>query len=105
MAKFSHDDAFPVVSRLICQLSATTNRFVSHAELVEALLHDSLGAKLVDAAAAHPDNDWSPQQWASNMVQWFSQRITSESSDYAGRFERERRFDGYAYRPVHKSTE
>lgn len=98
MAKFSHDDAFPVIARLIRELSAPQDRFVTHAQLIDALIRDSSGAKLVESAAAHPGNDWSPQQWASNMVQWFSQKITSESSEYAREFEREKRADGYAYR-------
>lgn len=103
MAKFSHDDAFPVVARLIRELSAPSGRFVPHAELVDAILRYPLGAKLTQAAVDNPDNDWSKRHWASYMVQWFSARISSESSDYARDFEREARADGYAYRPVRAS--
>ena len=58
MAKFSHEDAFPVIARLIRQLSAPSHRFVPHDELVESLLRDSAGAKLVESASSYPDNEW-----------------------------------------------
>lgn len=100
MGRFSHDDAFPVIARLIRELSGPSGRFISHAELVEALLRDPLGANLVQAASDYQDNEWSANKWASNMVQWFSQRITQESSEYRQEFEREARAEGYAYRLV-----
>ena len=103
MSKFCHDDAFPVIARLIRELSGFSARFVSHAELVDALLHDPSGANLVRAASDYPDSEWSTKKWASNMVQWFSQRITQESSEYIHEFEREARAEGYAYRPARAS--
>lgn len=103
MSRFSHEDAFPLIARLIRERSAREGGFVSHDELVDALMADPSGAKLIEAAAAYPENKWSAFQWASNMVAWFSQRITQESSDYAAEFERESRPDGYAYRPARAS--
>lgn len=100
MGRFSHDDAFPVIARLIHELSGSSGRFVQHAELVDARLHDPAGAAIVRAASDYPENECSPQQWGSNMVQWFSQRITQESSEYSRIFERQAMRDGYAYRPA-----
>jgi len=104
-AGFTHDDAFPVIARLIRQAASDSERFISHQELVEALLSDSIGAKFIDAARAGRDDDRSAAWWASNMVQWFSQKITAGASGFARDFEREHRPDGYAYRPLRPSNE
>ena len=98
MSRYSQEDAFPVIARLIRELSAGHDSFVAHRELVDALLRDSEGEKLIAAASAYPENEWSSHKWASNMVQWFSQKITQQASDYYKEVEREERADGYAYR-------
>ncbi|HEV7221483.1 MAG TPA: GDP-mannose 4,6-dehydratase [Pirellulales bacterium] len=101
---FTHDDVFPVIARLIRQSVSDAEGFVSHQDLVEALLADPMGEKLIDAARADRDKDRSAAWWASNMVQWFSQKITAGASDHARDFERVHREDGYAYRPARPSN-
>jgi hypothetical protein len=101
---FTHDDVFPVIAPLIRQSVSDAEGFVSHQDLVEALLADPMGEKLIDAARADRDKDRSAAWWASNMVQWFSQKITAGASDHARDFERVHREDGYAYRPARPSN-
>jgi hypothetical protein len=97
---FSHDEVFPIVARLISDLYGTKNDFVTHDELVDALLKDAVGIRLIERACEADGGAKSKGWWASNMVQWFSQRITEEKSDYRMQFERKSIGGAWAYRPV-----
>jgi hypothetical protein len=96
---FTHDDVFPVIERLIREQFQKTRDYVSHAELTAALLSDEMGRKLI-AIAKLRGNDWSDQDWANNMIAWFSQRITRGNTDYTGLFTRAKIKGRWAYKPL-----
>jgi hypothetical protein len=90
-------DVFPVVARLIGELHAELEDWVRHEEIVQALLDDSEGAKLVYDACSPRESE---SQIAANMVAWFSQQITVKESPYTDAFERTKLGGRYAYRPI-----
>jgi hypothetical protein len=97
---FRHDDAFPVIARLIRSINQRTGDYVLHADLVAAILNDQVGRSIVESAREGDQDKKSPEWWASNMIQWFSQRITEESSDYESQFTRTKNRGAWAYKPV-----
>lgn len=99
-SKFVQEDAFPVIARLITTIHQGTSRYVTHEELVRALLADDMGRALVSRAREADEQTQSEEWWASNMIQWFSQRITAERSEYSTQFERTKIDNTWAYRPV-----
>src|SRR5687768_3465590 len=96
--KFEHDEAFPVIARLIEVTFRATGDFVRHDQLIAAILNDAAANALVDAARGTDEK--SRRWWASNMKQWFSQRITVEASDYQSLFDRKRIKGAWAYKPI-----
>jgi hypothetical protein len=62
-------------------------------------LQDSEGRNLVEAAREQQQDQQSPEWRASNMVSWFSQRITVGESDWERAFERRRVDCLWAYKP------
>ena len=99
-SKFSLDEAFPVIARLICDLNKSNGDWITHDELVAALLGDGAGRVLCEHAHESDNGAKSVEWWAGNMVAWFSQRITEGKSEYAAQYERLPMKDGYAYKPV-----
>ncbi len=98
---FTHAEVFPVIARLVRALSGSKCCWVTHAELVAALMADADGRRLIDGAMAFAtEGNKAAEWWAGNMIAWFSQRIKIGVSDYADDFELEMRPDGYAYRPA-----
>src|SRR6266536_2648138 len=97
--KFSQEDVFPIIARLIQALHQTQGDYVPHGDLVDALLKDAMGKALVDAALAADTAEKSKEWWASNMVQWFSERITENKSAYQSQFERKKIKGAWACRP------
>jgi hypothetical protein len=95
---FTHADAFPVIARLITSIHQRTQNFVTHDELVAAILDDAIGRTLVESARNADSDKKAAEWWAGNMVAWFGQRITEEKSEYASQFERTGT-KPYAYRP------
>ena len=96
---FSQAEIFPLIARLIVQASACGNGFVEHPTIVSLLSADAEGSTIVHRAATSsgfPD----PGHVAANMVAWFSQRISVNDSPWAAFFDRKRRSNGWAYRPV-----
>jgi hypothetical protein len=93
-------DVFPIIARLIGRASGEEKRFVTAHEIAERLLQDSEGRNLVGAAHEQREDGQSLEWLASNMVAWFSQRISVGQSEWSPAFERQR-IDGiYAYRPA-----
>lgn len=94
-------DAFPLIARVIGECHARRARFVTHDEIVAALLDDPEGSALIaDARAQQPRQT---VEWvAHNMVAWFSQRITVGQSEWTAKFERERIGGQWAYKPKGK---
>lgn len=92
-------DVFPVIARIIEAAYNEHQRFITAEEIATRLLHDSEGRNMVEAAHELHHDQQSLKWLASNMVSWFSQRITVGESDWARAFERTK-IDGlWAYKP------
>lgn len=96
---FTHSQAFPIIASVICRTPPDVGEYVSHERIVSALLADTRGSVMVVQARVSTswDNDAAA---ASNMVAWFSQRITQGRSAWANLFERLRIDGAWAYRPI-----
>src|SRR6266478_4468444 len=93
-------DVFPVIARIIEQAHQEHQRFVTSQEIAVRLLQTSEGRNLVEAAREQQQEKQSLEWLASNMVSWFSQRITVGESEWAQAFERTK-IDGlWAYKPA-----
>lgn len=95
---FNQAEVFPLIARLIAQAYTREQKFIDHRQIVALLTADADG-KVIVARALIESSLPDAAHVASNMVAWFSQRITVESSPWASFFERERQQDGWAYRP------
>ncbi|MBM3128084.1 MAG: hypothetical protein FJ009_05530 [Chloroflexi bacterium] len=102
---FNQDETEPIIADVIRK--NYKNDFVPHKEIVEALLDDPIGKDLVERACQEQkrqtSNRWSANKMASNMVQWFSKRITDHDSRYERQFERSKFRGGWAYKPRQKT--
>ncbi len=93
-------DVFPIIARIIEQAYRELQRFVTAQEIAERLLQDSEGRNLVEAAREQHHDQQSLEWLASNMVAWFSQRITVGEFDWARAFERTKIKTLWSYKPV-----
>jgi len=93
-------DVFPIIARIIEQAYREQQRFVTAQEIAARLLQDSEGRNLVEAAREQQQDQQSLEWLASNMVSWFSQRITVGESDWARAFERTKIEALWSYKPV-----
>ncbi len=91
---FKQADVFPVIYRLITDRTSKGGAFLTHAELVKALLADKEG--LAGITPIH--NKLGPTGTASNMVAWFSQRYTMAENQYQLLLERVKMEGTWAYR-------
>ncbi len=98
---FTHGELFPVVFRLITDRTFKFSAFVTHQELVRALLESEAGRLIVDAAVPNSASD--KQGIASNMVAWFSKAITEGSKEYGELLERTKIGKTWAYRSTQTS--
>ncbi len=97
---WKHADVFPVIARVIQTAYREDERFISAQEIAARLLKDPEGRNMVEAAREQQQEQQSLEWLASNMVSWFSQRITVGESDWARAFERTK-IDGlWAYKPT-----
>jgi len=93
-------DVFPIIARVIQTLYREQQRFITAQEIATTLLQDPEGHNLVLAAREQQEEQRSLDWLASNMVSWFSQRITVGRSEWDQAFER-MKIDGvWAYRPA-----
>src|SRR5262249_4656465 len=92
-------DVFPVIARVIEQAHQQHQRFITSPEIADRLLHDTECRTLIEAAREQQEDRQSLEWLASNMVSWFSQRITVGESDWARAFERTRMEGVWAYKP------
>jgi hypothetical protein len=93
-------DVFPIIARIIEQACGEQQRFITAQEVAARLLQDTEARNLVEAAREQQEEKQSLGWLASNMVSWFSQRITVGESDWARAFERTK-IDGlWAYKPA-----
>lgn len=100
MSTWSHDDMFPIISRIISQVYKTQQDFVSHEEIVAHLMQEPTAKHQIERAQQEQAGR-SEQQIASNMVAWFSQRMSDQRlpNQYRDTFERVKRNRNWAYRP------
>lgn len=104
MSKTFHtEDVFPVIARILVSNTSGVDRFLSHDEIVAALLADSEGAALV-AAAKTSSKLKTVNVVAANMVAWFSQQITTGQSKWGDFFDRKKIARRWAYRPKTAAT-
>jgi hypothetical protein len=97
---WKHADVFPIIARIIEDAHRELQRFVTAQEIATRLLQDPEGRNSVEAARDQQEEKQSLEWLASNMVSWFSQRITVGESEWAQAFERTK-IDGlWAYKPV-----
>lgn len=97
---WKHADVFPIIARTIEAGYRELQRFVTAQEIAARLLQDTEARSLVEAARDQQEEKQSLEWLASNMVSWFSQRITVGESEWARAFERTK-IDGlWAYKPV-----
>ena len=97
---WKHADVFPIIARIIEDAHRELQRFVTAQEIATRLLQDSEARNLVEVAREQQEEKQSLEWLASNMVSWFSQRITVGESEWAKAFERTK-IDGlWAYKPV-----
>ena len=93
-------EVFPIIARIIEEAYRELQQFVPSQEIAARLLQDTEARNLVEAAREQQEEKQSLEWLASNMVSWFSQRITMGESDWARAFERTK-IDGlWAYKPV-----
>ena len=78
-SSFSHADVFPIIRRIIREVHrerpSETHDFVTHREIVDALLHDEAGQREVRMAQRVQCNV-PKEKIAANMVAFFSKTIT-----------------------------
>lgn len=107
---FNVDETDSIIADCIRRVYRRKKDWVGHKSIVRSLLRDRNGKRLVKEAFKRwktsgrqesPGPEWraTPAGWASNMVQWFSQRITEANSEYDEEFSRKPEADGWAYRP------
>ena len=94
----SHDDVFPVVIELIRDNHGDDNGYVTHRELVEALLDESDTREQIEEAVEQKGH--TAEDWANWIVQWFSAASTAEELDARDQLERARVDGTWAYRPA-----
>lgn len=97
---WKHADVFPIIASIIEQAYQEHQCFITAQEIAGRLLENAEGRNLVEVAREQQDEKQSLEWLASNMVSWFSQRITIGESDWSRAFERTK-IDGlWAYKPV-----
>ena len=96
---WKHSEVFPIIARLIGELYEQSHRHITAHEIAVRLLGDA-EAKAASDVARQQQPDWSLEHTASNMVAWFSQRITVGKSEWGRSFERTRVDGQWAYKPA-----
>jgi hypothetical protein len=85
---WKHADVFPIIARIIEAAYRDLHKFITAQEIAARLLQDTEARNLVEAARDQQEEKQSLEWLASNMVSWFSQRITVGESEWARAFER-----------------
>ncbi len=96
---FDLDDVFPIIARLIGETEVEPGAYVEHDDLLRALLGDTEAVAVIeDAHSRCPQR--SLEDLTSNMIAWFSQKITVGDSPWKDDFERAKVRRKWAYRPA-----
>jgi predicted HNH restriction endonuclease len=107
--KWDQETGFPIIASAVERLNRDPEKFVSRAEIVKLLLRELDSRRLIDAAYKRKPREYSIEQYAGNMVDWFSQRWTVGDEKWSSLFNKfkrsEKKIDGcYAYRPISPSA-
>lgn len=98
MANWQQSDVFPIIAHSIDARYNSKQDFVTHDEIVEALLADPEAVRIIEEA--HQAQPERTREWlAHNMVAWFSERITVGQSEWSDRLIRQKIDGKWAYRP------
>lgn len=97
-------DVVPIIVRVIEQAYRGHWRLVTFQEIAALLLQDNDGSRSGRRSARTARGKQSREWLASNLVSWFSQRITIDESEWARAFERAKIDDPWAYKPVAASS-
>ena len=97
---WKHADVFPIIARIIEGANRELQRFITADEIATQLLKDAEARNLLQAARRRQEGKQSLAWVASNMVAWFSQRITVGESKWKRAFERKKIDGQWAYKPV-----
>ena len=103
-ALFREAEVFPIIVRLIRQECTEATGFISHQAITSALLEDGEAKALIAQAHQNQEGDQSREWIASNMVAWFSQRITIGRSAWTDSFERVKVDGNWAYKPSNSQS-
>jgi len=105
---FEHDKVFPIIAKAIEDHSAKSPDYMRHKAIVDTLMADPEGFKLIDWASKRTkyENDrnaqnWTHEMWAHVMVACFSRQYTTKELRWLWltRFEREKETNGdWSYR-------
>lgn len=85
---FTHSDVFPIIASAIERQPGSPQAYVTHKNIVAALIEDSELRPLLNRLAEGDPQRKTISWWASTMVAWFSQAITVGRSEWDRRFER-----------------
>lgn len=87
---FRHAEAFPLIAAMILNLAKEhPSRWITHRALVDRFLSDREGAALLERVRAK-SSFADDRSTASNMIAWFSERVSVGRSEWAELFERKR---------------
>jgi predicted HNH restriction endonuclease len=101
------DTTFPIIASAIEHLHRAPEKFVSRQEIAQLLMLNS--RRLVETAYEKTACKMSIEEYAGNMVDWFSARWTAGDQKWLSLFTKlersEKKIDGYwAYKPVTPSA-
>jgi predicted HNH restriction endonuclease len=102
--KWTQANAFPIIASAIERLYRDPDKFISRREIVQSLLRDTHSHKLIETAYKGKKRDQSVEDYAGNMVDWFSQRWTTGDQKWLWLFKKFERSekkvdDCWAYKP------
>ena len=97
---WKQDEVFPIIAHIIEQQFQQHQRFITAGEIAAQLLQHDAARNVIEHACLQQRKNWSADQFAYNMVAWFSQRITVGNSPWAQRFERTKIDHAWAYKPI-----
>ena len=99
MAKcFRHAEVFPVIAESIQKIFKETQDWVTHDQLVGALMAHPETKNLIDTAPGRGCS-LSDEHLAANMVAWFSARFEAKTNEYQNAFEPTKVAGKYAFKP------
>lgn len=107
--KWVQATAFPIIASSIERLHRDPDKFISRREVVQRLLSDTHSRKLIETEYKRKDRKKSIEEYAGNMVDWFSQRWTIGDQKWLWLFKKfdrsEKKInDCWAYKPSAPST-